>query len=324
MERLKNIMLPVAMAVFLPVLHLFSNVEVFEFNLDVFHRWFLASVLLYFLWHLLERASHSRVKYRVLRIVIAAVVGSTFAYVFSTLLLFNAWEPIRWNLILKLFSVSALFLIVQRVFAANADIARLQLEKQEVQAENYRVQLLELRTRVDPHFLFNSLNTLRMMVRSKHPDSERFVMSLSDFYGQTLKYNESPTVALSEELGVLRSYLFLVESRNDGGVKVSMDIDEVSLGIYFIPTLSLQIVLENCFKHNSLSSTSPLLISITCADGIYLSVKNNIRPRLTETVPSGFGLDNIAKRYRFLGVQGGVIVTHTDEAFEVRLKLIKR
>ena len=324
MERVKNILFPVALAVLLPVLNLFSNKEVFEFSLDVFHRWLLASIVLYLLWHLLDKASHSRGKIRVLKIVIAIVVGSTFAYVLSTLLIVHVWEPIRWNLILKLLLASILFLIIQRVLSANADIARLQLEKQEMQAEHYKVQLQELRTRVDPHFLFNSLNTLRMMVRSKHSDSERFVMSLSDFYRQTLKYNESSAVALSEELGVLKSYLFLVEARNEGGVKVLIDINEASLGIYLIPTLSLQIVVENCFKHNTLSSANPLQISITSVDGLYISVKNNIRPKFTTPPPSGYGLDNIAKRYRLLGVLDGMMITHTDEVFEVKLKLIER
>ena len=91
------------------------------------------------------------------------------------------------------------------------------------------------------------------MVRQQHTNSEQFVMSLSQFYRQTLKHNEDTTLPLSEEIDVLESYLFLMKSRHGDAVFVSLQIDPALFSLH-LPTLALQAVAENCFKHNSMTS----------------------------------------------------------------------
>ncbi|WP_449399567.1 sensor histidine kinase [Chryseobacterium wanjuense] len=189
-----------------------------------------------------------------------------------------------------------------------------------MQTENYKVQLEALRTKADPHFLFNSLNTLRTMVRHRDPKSEQFILSLSDFYRQTLRYNESTLIKLIDEVKVLESYLFLMKNRNEEAIQISIHIAE-ELYEYQIPTLALQTVVENCFKHNMMTSKMPLNIDIQSVAN-YIEIKNNVQPRITNSSSSGYGLENLKKRYELLNIENGMDIESTDDYFLVKLKLI--
>jgi len=267
--------------------------------------------LWYFLWQLWDIKQISR-KWNALTLFgILITLGIIYSYFFGTKDVFP--------LMGTLFPI-ALFLTVQYALRSQQKASHLFLEKEQLQTENYRAQLKTLRTQVDPHFLFNSLNTLRSMVRQTHDQSEQFILSLSDFYRQTLKYSEEVKLALSEELKVLESYLFLMKKRNEGAVLVDMNIDP-SCHRLFLPTLSLQIVVENCFKHNSMTSSNPLQISVSTKDG-YIEVINNIQPKLGIVESTGNGLDLLIKRYQLMGVNEGVIVDQSSDSFSVKLKLL--
>jgi LytS/YehU family sensor histidine kinase len=226
----------------------------------------------------------------------------------------------KYNLFRIIFAIFV-FLPIQYALKAQQNIARLQLEKEQLQTENYKAQLKVLRAQIDPHFLFNSLNTLRTMVRYQHSNSEHFIMSLSDFYRQILKHNENNTLPLYEELKVLQSYLFLMKSRNEEAISINLDIDP-SLYHFHLPGLALQVLLENCFKHNSMTSKKPLLIEIKNTDEFYIMVKNNIQPKIGDNDSSGYGLELLKKRYALMKVQKGVIINKTPEYFSVKLKLL--
>jgi LytS/YehU family sensor histidine kinase len=233
----------------------------------------------------------------------------------------NRYEYFRWFTLVRFALLSALFLLIQYALKAEQKLARLRLEKEQIQSENYRVQLKALRGQVDPHFLFNSLNTLRSMVRQQNANSEKFVMSLSDFYRQTLRHNKNTTLPLAEELQVLESYLFVMKSRNEDAILVHIDIDADLMDSH-LPTLALQVVAENCFKHNSMTSILPLHIDIENIGEDYIRITNNLQPKIGETNPSGMGLDLLRKRYELMDVAQGIVIEHTPERFSVQLKLI--
>lgn len=320
MPKIK-IILPIALALFLPVLNLFSNAEALDvFSSDSVIKWASSSLILYLLWYMLVGVSKTKSRYRTIFIVLSVVGFIAAIYLFLVLIHFKAPYHLRWMLIVKLTSASILFLIIQYALQAAKAISQLTLEKEQIQSENYRVQLQELRSKVDPHFLFNSMNTLRTMIRNKHLQSEDFVMNLSAFYRQTLKLNNSSTINLREEVEILKSYLFLMQIRNEGKVEIDINIDD-TCNKYEIAALSLQIVAENCFKHNQASVACPLKIVIQSEEG-YLSIRNNIQPKFSKSETSGYGLQNIRKRYELLGVREGIIVNETPTFFEVKLKLI--
>jgi sensor histidine kinase YesM len=321
MKKRIHIILPIALAIILPGLNFFSISETSGIQPDGFaEKWLYASIVLYVLWYILQAVSNIKTKYK--NLVITAVVASFvfIVYVLFALLIFKIPNAIKWVFIVKLFFAAVLFFIIQYALKANESISKLQLEKEQILIENYKVQLQELRTKVDPHFLFNSFNTLRTMIRNQHPSSEQFVMSLSNFYRLTLSLNKTSTTSLKDEIDVLKSYFFLMQTRNEGAIKVSINIDENLLQKQ-IPTLSLQIIAENCFKHNRISSSKPLEINIY-TENHYILIRNNRLPKITVGKVSGFGLENISQRYALLKISNGIVSTSDDDIFEVKLKLI--
>lgn len=317
-----HIILPIALAIILPGLNFFSNSEAAVIrSYGFYERWFYASAVIYVLWYLLLWGSGIKTKHKHWIMPGVIIFFAVIVYALFALFVFKIPNTIKWAFIAKLFFAAVLFLIIQYALKANENISKLQLEKQQMQTENYKVQLQELRTKIDPHFLFNSFNTLRTMIRKNHPSSEQFVMNLSNFYRLTLNLNKASVTSLKDEIDVLKSYLFLLQTRNEGAIKVMMNIDENYLQKQ-LPTLSLQILAENCFKHNRTSSSNPLEIIIFIDENNYISVKNNRLPKLTTGETSGFGLENIAQRYTLLKIPDGIVKNVTDEFFEVKLKLI--
>jgi two-component system, LytTR family, sensor kinase len=318
-DKSKNNIRAISISLLLPIWSIFTNTMPTHFD---FLNWLAISFILYCMWQAIYLISKNEEERKWLKILISNLLVIAFGYVFFVMVILHDIDNFKWLFVFKLLIVAILFRFIQFGIRANDDRDRLKMEKQQMLAENYRVQLQELRTKVDPHFLFNSLNTLRVMVRNGNKESERFIMSLSDFYRQTLKYNESSVVTIEEEMGVLNSYLFLMKARNQGAVCVKSELPEAIMN-YKVPTLSMQILIENCFKHNSMSTSSPLQIDVYSNDN-YICVRNNIQPKMTQSQHSGFGLSNIRKRYDLLGViNDSVIINKTEEHFEVKLKLIK-
>ena len=316
--------LPIALALILPGLSLYANPDYpYKNSLGIAQSWLLSSFLLYGLWYVLWFAwdLHStKNKRRFIWIFLGFIgyVGGVFYLLAS-----NNGGEFPLNLGFRMLLGAAMFMAIQYALKAQLNISRLQIEKEQVQTENYKVRLQALQSQVDPHFLFNSLNTLRSMVRQNHTHSEEFIISLSDFYRQTLKNNENTTLPLSEELTVLKSYLFLMKSRNEKAVSIDLQIDP-AWNAHHLPTLALQVVVENCFKHNSMTSKTPLHINISHTTDGYISVSNTIQPKLIEPTPSGFGLDMLKKRYELLKVKEGVVLESNQDQFQVKIKLIPK
>ncbi|SDG03822.1 sensor histidine kinase [Epilithonimonas hungarica] len=315
--------LPIALCIVFPALNAITTrgiINIFDVDSLILLRWASVSAMLYLLWILLDYISRKAETYRFLKSIIAATALLIIVYnIFLLTPLFQN-KNLKWMFVVRYFIAIIPFLIIQYAFRANKKVAQLELEKQQIQTENYKVQLEALRTKADPHFLFNSLNTLRTMVRHRDPKSEQFILSLSDFYRQTLRYNESTLIKLIDEVKVLESYLFLMKNRNEDAVQISIQIAE-ELYEHQIPTLALQTVVENCFKHNMMTSKMPLYIEIKSADN-YIEIKNNVQPRMTNSSSSGYGLENLKKRYELLNIENGVDIESTDDYFLVRLKLI--
>ncbi|RRQ46845.1 sensor histidine kinase [Chryseobacterium sp. SC28] len=313
-------LLPIALAVFLPGLNLFSNSALQEeYELDFYKKWFYATLVLYPLWLVLEWVSKMKFKYKFLLIILSIILFT--AIIYFLLALFEEWIAIRWVFIIKFFSASMLFLVIQYALQTQKNVTQLKIEKEQMQTENYRAQLESLRAKVDPHFLFNSLNTLRTMVRHNDAKSEQFILSLSDFYRQTLKYNEAKVIKLLDEIKLLESYLFLMKNRNGEAISITIDIQKELYKMH-IPTLAMQTVVENCFKHNMMTSKAPLKIEIINTADDAIEVINNIQPKLVKQPTSGYGLEFLKKRYELLGIYDGVEIDQTEEEFTTRLKLI--
>jgi len=192
-------------------------------------------------------------------------------------------------------------------------------EKEALKRYTLAAEFESLKNQVNPHFLFNALNTLSSLIDEDQRLANQFVQQLASVYRYLLSQTEKETVSLGEELAFLKSYVFLNQIRFGENLKVEMQIAP-ELWHKNIITLTLQMLLENAIKHNVISKEKPLHILIV-AEGNSLCVGNNLQLK-TQVAPStGIGLENIQSRYK-LFTQEQMHITQTDARFEVCVPLI--
>lgn len=211
--------------------------------------------------------------------------------------------------------LGALFLLLWWINTKNKRAKVLQ----ELQTEQIKSQLETLKSQINPHFLFNSFNTLISTIEKEPKEAVFFVEKLSDFYRSMLQYRNTDFISLKEELEIHENYKFLLYQRFRKNLHITIQVDDPDT--YQIIPLSLQILTENAVKHNIVSATKPLEIEIK-QEGDVLWVKNNLQPRMNVEQSTQFGLHSLSKRYHALTGKE-VMVQNTDSYFCVTLPLIK-
>lgn len=176
-----------------------------------------------------------------------------------------------------------------------------------------------LKSQIDPHFLFNSLNVLSALIAENPEKAEDFTAKLSKIYRYVLEQKEKNLVLLSDELAFAKQYLELLQMRFENALVFSFPKDK-ALDKYKIAPLSLQILLENAVKHNVASKNSPLEINIKIKQGSLL-ISNNLNPKKLLQKSSKKGLQNIIDRYALLTIKK-VHIDKTNKHFIVRLPLL--
>ena len=221
----------------------------------------------------------------------------------------------------KLLLASLIILSIQATLASLAEKEDILLANAELQNENLRARFEVLKQQINPHFLFNALSTLRIMVREKDDRAEPFILKLSDLYRQLLGKNTAQTVTFDEELEFLQSYIFMLQARFESLLNIRIDTWP-DVGLRKIPAFSLQLLVENCIKHNIVSSARPLYITIFQQQADCIVIENNLQTKPAAEESSGIGLENLRKRYELLHVQNGVTIHRTEKKFSVTLKLL--
>lgn len=183
---------------------------------------------------------------------------------------------------------------------------------------NLGAQYELLKQQVNPHFLFNSLNTLKSMVEMQDPQSAEFILKLSDFYRFTLESRKLDLIPLREELQILESYTYLLKARFEEGFVL---IDEIETKYHdaAIPPFTLQLLIENCIKHNIVSLEKPLEIRLY-SEGDFLVVENQIQLK-RGALSTGVGLDNINQRFSHL-IHKEIEIDKNETAFKVKIPII--
>lgn len=192
-------------------------------------------------------------------------------------------------------------------------------EKEMLKRESLNAQLDALRTQVNPHFLFNNLNTLASVIPENQEQAVQFVQQLSKVYRHILEVQDQQSIPLKDELDVLKAYAFLLKTRFGDNLGITINVPEEKLKKKIVP-LSLQILMENAIKHNIVSSDKPLKVDVYAENG-HLVVHNNLQKKNQVNTSTGIGLDNIRNRCRLLG-NGQVQVVENDSSFTVSIPLI--
>jgi len=186
--------------------------------------------------------------------------------------------------------------------------------------EQLQAQLASLRNQVNPHFLFNSLNTLASLIPEDPGSAVNFVQKLSLVYRHILDIQEDELISLRKELESASAFGFLLSTRFGENLRIVTEVPEAYLDWKVAP-LSMQILIENAVKHNIVSSRHPLGIWIRVNDNAMLEVSNTFQKKQQEQEGSGTGLSNIRKRYSILTGEEPHI-HQTSDRFVVELPLI--
>lgn len=218
------------------------------------------------------------------------------------------------------FIISGLILTVAIGYGLRQLNERKKLDQTREERDKILTQFELLKTQVNPHFLFNGLNTLKALIAIDEKEANRFLIKLSDYLRVLLTKNESDTHLLGQELELATDYLYLQSKRFGDNLKIEISISEDLKEQTIIPPLTLQILLENAIKHNVISTKKPLHIEIFLQDQAIV-VRNNFQPGLKGTDNTGLGLLNIKNRYKIL-FDRMIVIEQNDRYFQVKLPLI--
>lgn len=207
-------------------------------------------------------------------------------------------------------------LIIANEAAKNA--LRLQRQAAELQEENNKANYAALQNQLNPHFLFNSLNTLIAEIEYDPKTATVFTRKLSDVYRYVLQCQNKPLVTLGEELEFGKSYLFLHEVRLGRYINWHADIPTNYIDS-MLPPLTLQLLIENAIKHNSITASRPIDITLSIDDNT-LIIKNSKNPKKSNE-PSGIGLQNLDKRSKLIS-GNNIIIINDENYFTVKIPLI--
>ena len=216
--------------------------------------------------------------------------------------------------------ITFLIVMIYEVVYFNSFVRQSQLEKEQLAKEHIHSQLEGLRNQVNPHFLFNSLNTLAHLIQEDTQRATNFVERLSRVYRYILDIRDERLIPLSEELQFLEAYIHLLEDRFGSNIDIQVNIS-TKTRMMIVP-FALQILLENAIKHNEISSAKPLYIKMNLSETGKIIVQNNLQKKKQVVHSTGVGLQNIKKRYAFV-TDESVEVIQTADHFVVALPVIQ-
>ncbi|MFY9152688.1 MAG: histidine kinase [Prolixibacteraceae bacterium] len=191
------------------------------------------------------------------------------------------------------------------------------VQQEKLKREQLALQYETLKSQVNPHFLFNNLNSLTSLISSNPDKAIDFVKKLSEVYRYVLDQKDHELVSLETELKFLESYVFLQKIRFGSNLDVQVEVES---GNFMVIPLSVQMLVENAIKHNEISDKNPLMIRVFSSGNGYLTVENKLQKK-SGSEGSGSGIQNIKGRYEFF-TDKDVTIGITSERFRVSIPLL--
>ncbi|RNC92119.1 MAG: histidine kinase [Allomuricauda sp.] len=229
-------------------------------------------------------------------------------------------HPLRSRIVVPIILISTMTMAIYESIYYYIRLKKSIQEEEQAKRAIVQAQLDTLRNQAQPHFFFNTLNTLRDIIDQNTKDeAKEFVDRLADIYRFILEAGEANIIPLRDELKFARAYIHVQNERFGDNLRVTWDIPEVDLDKLIIP-MSLQLLLENAVKHNIVSKSKPLEVSVRVNDGT-LTVHNRLQPKSTQLPSTKLGLKNIQDRYALIS-ESLVKVHRNEHYFEVSLPLL--
>ncbi|WP_166437062.1 sensor histidine kinase [Niastella caeni] len=207
-----------------------------------------------------------------------------------------------------------------------AEIYMLVVSNQQIRLRNETLQRINaettfevLKNQINPHFLFNSLNTLSAMIDTNSETAKAFINNMSHIYRYVLNSVDKPVVTLAEEMEFAMAYTNMLQERHIGSLHVYVNVSSQHM-VHLLPPMSLQILLENAVKHNVVSTRQPLEVIIETKNN-YLTVNNRIQEKKVKPPSTGTGLYNLNQRYIYL-CKKEININRSGTHFSVSLPLL--
>lgn len=277
--------------------------------------------------HQLGRQLHFRAKvlnYEWLKGVLGVLLCILISYCIDKLKIYSAnadAPPMRKLFFLGIrgLTIGGFQYFVVYYIAAVKKVEHSKMEIEQLKKENLQARLNLLKQQISPHFLFNSLSTLKTIATDAN--TRQYIMQLSNVYRYLLNYNDNNVASLKDELAFTNSYLYILKERFEEALQVHIQVPDALLSLYIVP-LSLQILIENSIKHNIISPADPLHIYIHNDGNGIITVENNVQPKLSTEKTTGKGLQNISDRYQLLSGKQ-IEIINTGDKFIVKLPLLQ-
>jgi two-component system LytT family sensor kinase len=257
-----------------------------------------------------------------------ALIGySAFAYVVVQMIMFKLVygalpeNPVYWTLrtsyiaVLISFAVSLIFLVVAFFQYWKKSL----LEAERFKAEMLQYKYEALQNQINPHFLFNSFNVLSDLVYEDQHKAIAFIRQLSQLFRYVLDSRDRELVTIKEELEFIEAFSYLLQTRFEDKLIIQQEF-EAREDEMIVP-MTLQLLIENCVKHNEISASQPLTVQIM-RTGDYLKVENNLQLKSAGLDSKKTGLSNIRQQFKFF-TDKEIVLTETDHSFSVEVPVIK-
>lgn len=223
-------------------------------------------------------------------------------------------------LMLKCMFVYVVAVLYARIYDLVYQRQRIEIKNAQLKNENLTTRYSALVSQISPHFLFNSLNSLSMLVREKlNEKALTYIDRLSHVFRYVIQNGQNTLSTVADELQFIDSYRYLLEVRYADKLFFEIDIDPAYMERQ-MPSLALQPLIENAVKHNAITRSKPLTISIFTKDG-KIVVSNPIIPKIEAELSTGIGLKNLSTRWQMI-TRHDIEVIRTDDSFEVHLPLL--
>jgi two-component system LytT family sensor kinase len=195
-----------------------------------------------------------------------------------------------------------------------------ELELSRLKAANAEAMNLVLKQQIQPHFLFNALNTLKALYHKDTQTADTYIVHMANFLRASISHHSSNISSLEDEVMLLGDYLEMQRIRFGPALICTITLPEEALKKKFLPSFALQPLLENAIKHNNFTQEEPLKVDISL-EGDWLVVSNNLQKRKNTAASTNYGLANLSERYRLWSGDKIIIVEDTD-TFSVSIKLL--
>ena len=215
---------------------------------------------------------------------------------------------------------NTLILLFISLALSRSKSAQLEVANLELSLSNLRAQQEQLKHQLQPHFLFNALYTLQLLIKKEPQAAEKYLQRLSNFLRSSIQHAKQDQISLAKEVTFCQDYLELQKVRFAGSLQYEIDLPAEVQNKHSIPIFSLQLLAENAIKHNGFTRQKPLYFTISQEQPGSIKVTNNLIPKAEQEASFGIGLQNLEDRFKLLGF-GLPQVETLNNQFTVHLPL---